>query len=207
MDIDAQERELKYALFSVNDGEKLASMMGSPDQIQEQKNIYFDTPDRALLKAGGMLRVREVGAKIIATFKSEARWIDGYLQCREQESLLTSAQWLAVQNEEISLENVDVMTIHAAKEYVSEGACFEVLGEVLNTRRVYALPSGYDMELDTTTLPGGRVDVEVEIETDKPDLVRKEVEEILARCELAWSHQTQPKYARFLEALQAQLTP
>ena len=207
MDIDTQELELKYALSSVNDGEKLASMMGSPDGIHVQKNVYFDTSERDLLKAGAMLRVREVGEKIIATFKSEATLIDGYLQCREQESPLTPMQWKEVLEGKTPLENVDVATIDAARKCAPQGVGFEVLGVVLNTRRVYRLPSGYDMELDRTELPGGRIDVEVEIETDRPEIVRAEVEGILKTYEIAWSHQNKPKYARFLEALESNISP
>jgi uncharacterized protein YjbK len=207
MDVDTQELELKYALPSVNDGEKLALMMGPPDAIHVQRNVYFDTPESDLLKAGAMLRVREVGEKIIATFKSEATLVDGYLQCREQESSLTSIEWRAVLEGGQSLESLDVATIHAARNCAQEGAGFEVLGVVLNTRRVYRLPSGHEMELDRTELPGGRVDVEVEIETDKPEIVRAEVEEILKNCEIPWSHQNKPKYARFLEALKNSVSP
>jgi uncharacterized protein YjbK len=202
MDVDARELELKYALSGEDDVEAFAFKMGNPDKTLEQTNIYFDTPDRALHRGGCMLRVRVVGERVVATFKSDASLKDGYLECREQESSLPLALWQEIEAGERRLEEAAAPSVQAAMDILEPGARLEVLGTVLNTRRVYRLKSGCFLELDRTCLPGGRVDGEIEVETDQPEAVRVEVEALLEEHGIPWAYQNKPKYARFLEALE-----
>jgi inorganic triphosphatase YgiF len=46
-------------------------------QAEDQRNVYFDTPDRRLRDQRFGLRVREVGGRRIATLKGEATIADG----------------------------------------------------------------------------------------------------------------------------------
>ncbi|MEO6214886.1 MAG: CHAD domain-containing protein [Sphingomonas sp.] len=67
----SDEIELKLAL-SPQDADILEScglMTGKPKKAR-QRSIYFDTPDRALLKAGLSLRIRRSGRKRVQTVKA-----------------------------------------------------------------------------------------------------------------------------------------
>ena len=52
---------------------------------EDQRNVYFDTPDRRLRDRQYGLRVREVGGRRIATLKGEAKVSDGMYERDEWE--------------------------------------------------------------------------------------------------------------------------
>ena len=72
-----EEIELKFqldpaALDKLEQKLILRSRAKTPPAPQTLRSIYFDTPDRALRKAGLSLRIREAGGRRVQTIKSEA---------------------------------------------------------------------------------------------------------------------------------------
>ena len=202
MNTDARELELKYALTNHEDVVRLAASLGEPHAVFEQSNIYFDTAGRALHRQGAMLRVREVEGRAVVTLKNEATLKDGYLQCREREAQLAADVWESIRSGALSLENAQGVPIQEAMGLLEEDAQLVILGTMKNVRRVYRLSTGFTLELDQTRMPDGRVDGELEVETDEPERAREEIESLLARYDIPWRHQEKTKYARFLEAME-----
>ena len=71
---------------------------------------------------------------------------------------------------------------------------------MVNRRHVVHL-EGYVLEVDRTELPGGRVDAEVEVETDDPEGARRLVQGRADAAGVELFPQTRGKYARFRAAL------
>src|SRR5512138_438057 len=59
--------------------------LSASDAAEEQRNVYFDTPDWRLRDQQYGLRVRQVGERRIATLKGEAKIDDGMYERDEWE--------------------------------------------------------------------------------------------------------------------------
>ncbi len=65
-----------------------------PRGVREQRDIYFDTPDLTLLRAGVALRQRRFEGQTLATFKSSGSVQDG-LHVRDEIELPFTDRWPA----------------------------------------------------------------------------------------------------------------
>ncbi len=66
---DGREIELKFHCAPDDLAAVLAAAPAGDDEVRELISVYFDTPDRALERAGVSLRVRESGGRRIQTLK------------------------------------------------------------------------------------------------------------------------------------------
>ena len=65
-----------------------------PRGVREQRDVYFDTPDLTLLRAGVALRQRHFEGQTLATFKSSGTVQDG-LHVRDEVELPYTDRWPA----------------------------------------------------------------------------------------------------------------
>ena len=200
MSEDPREQEVKLAISDPSDLDRLIAALGEPDAVIEQQNTYFDTPAGTLRSRGAMLRIRKAGDSIVATLKSDATFVDGYMQCTEIEEGVAPAIWADVDASAGGISALDIPPVIRALALLDHGEKLIALGEARNTRRVYHRSGGRVFEVDRTVLPGGRVEAEIEVETSDPHAVRSELEALLNAHQIAWRPQSKTKYERFLEA-------
>ena len=150
-----------------------------------------------------MLRVREERQggdasppKVVLTLKRRLQATDGYFVAEESECALPLDAWREVQGGSRDLGSVNAAPLDA----MAIDTPLRCHGVMQNTRHVI-LCEGFTLEVDRTELPGGRVDAEVEIETDDPDGARHVVQTHAAAAHVSLFPQTRGKYSRFLEAL------
>jgi hypothetical protein len=71
-----------------------------------------------------------------------------------------------------------------------------------NTR--HCIPfHGFNLEVDRTLFPNGRVDAEIEVETEAHDRARELLQAFAARYGFDLTPQTLGKYSRFLSIIQS----
>ncbi len=197
------ERELKLRLADESAWAEVRAALGTPKATRRQVNTYFDTPDGRLRVARNlMVRVREAGGAVRLQVKDRIEASDGLLTSRERQAELTAAQWEAVHRGRTALTGLHVPLCVAL--FAEVGAPLHPLGSMVNTRDVFDLSGGYVCELDRTELPGGGLDFEIEIELVAPahtlEGARAALEAVAGPLDTTPSS---PKYARFLDALDA----
>lgn len=199
MDSDHQEEEVKLTLERTEDLVKLLAYLGEPLRFSKQKNVYYDTVDRALHLKGAMLRVRQVGDRACVTAKSNAVLEAGTLRCREIEREVSVEEWQSKVGE--GLENWSIPPIEHVRSFLSGAAPFVSLGECINERRYFSFEETYVLEVDRTQLPNGSIHVELELETDELQRHREMLEEMLKTLGIPYTDEVVPKVQRFLNAL------
>lgn len=195
----AWEQELKFRLRGESDWARLQEVLGPPAQRLEQVNTYLDTPDRAVAGGRGMVRLRSENGERVLTFKRGVRVEGGYFEAREVEVPLGEAEWERARAGDLeALEALE--PLRALRDSGVRGP-LAPSGEVRNLRQRFPLPSGEVLELDRTLFPNGREDFEIEVETRRPEEIRREVQALAERAGIELEVQRRTKYERFLEAL------
>ncbi len=192
------EKELKLRITDAANLKYLLEALPRPIRIESQVNHYFDTPGRDLRKHGVMVRLRESTAGNQLTLKRKAKIVSGYLTAEEcEESTTLRARDLGPEG---TLE-VFRMTPGIARILSGEYGLTEIkrLGLIRNERRVIPMKEGFTVELDETIFPGGRIDHEIEVETENPGAALEVLERILDGCGIPFDFETQTKYTRFIE--------
>ena len=197
------ELELKLGLDKPEALNALLAALPTPTAVIEQANHYFVDDGGVLVASRTMLRVREsrrrdaeAAPTVVLTVKRRLRAKDGYFVAEEHECPLALDDWRAVQEGTRGLASLKPSPL-ADLAIDSPLRCH---GVMRNLRHVVHL-EGYVLEVDRTELPGGRVDAEVEVETDDPEGARRLVTARAAAAGVTLFPQTKGKYARFRAAL------
>lgn len=185
------EKELKFKLPDERSYQAMESLLGRCEKEKVQENHYFDTPDGSLTAGTAVLRLRVEGARKTLTFKIGQKVEGGYFEALEFECPVVSDRPEAWE---------DTDPIRQFRRHFG-AAPVEKIGVSRNLRRVFALNNGDRAELDRTELPGGRIDYELEVETEDPETVTGLVSALLEQASIPLEWQTQTKFARFLECL------
>lgn len=197
------EIELKWALSEAAYAalaERLPRLLG-PGRIILQHNRFYDTPERALRQAGMNVRLRreERGqeVRVLLTCKRRLQAVGGGAHHHEEwEEVLPQAQWHA---SERVLDAAVPLPPHVRA--VQGAARLVCLGGFGNRRWEFD-HHGELLCLDRTSLPG-RVDHELEIETQRPQESAAAWSERLAGWGIPWAVQPVTKFARYLALIDA----
>jgi triphosphatase len=94
----ALEREHKFLVAAFPEPSPLRSAFRAAGfelragRVRQQRDVYYDTPARTLLRSGAALRVRRVGTVVLATYKGRGE-IKGSLHAREEVEVPYRAPW------------------------------------------------------------------------------------------------------------------
>lgn len=191
-----REREVKLRIPRADDFRRLAAS-GPILSTALQRNHYFDTVDRALERAGILVRVREEGARVVLTLKRGRSRGAGTIDADEWESEIAAPLWRAIGGGRAALASIGFAPLDA----VAAGRALVPAGALENRRRVLAAPNGVRYELDETTFPWGEVHYELEVETDDPAGERDRACALLDRLGVAWDAAVETKHERLLRGV------
>lgn len=220
------EIEFKFRVEAESAFDRLLEVLGAAGtkpSFEHQHNHFFDTRGRRLRRHGLALRLREEADRCTLTVKGEgrARSTDGtVLERFEAELDVEPSEAHAVLEGRVSpLELLArgggpaVSRAHELLREAVEDEALELVGGFENERAtlqpVHMMIEGREerivFELDRTTLPGGRVDREIEVEVGADsdvEGVRRALYDLLSRAGIEW-RPTTSKLARFLEQIEA----
>ncbi len=196
------ERELKWRLTPSAWSAFQSQLALPPRLILEQRNYYFDDPERRLALGSSMLRLRWESGKWIWCYKRGVSLEGGYFAAVEVETELNESQaQRLLEGDSQGLESTPT-----ARELAAQGleGPWERVGEIANRRQVWegslvGLKGGERLELDETTFGPGLVEYELEIETADPQGARQVIEGLAARGGWSLEVQRATKYERFLK--------
>ncbi|MEO8178600.1 MAG: CYTH domain-containing protein [Deltaproteobacteria bacterium] len=210
------ELELKRLLLGEDAAARLLAVLGAPRAVKHQVNHIFDTPERHLSQGRHSLRLRFENGQAVLTAKGPSRRVGAAASLRTEAEANIEAQVaadiLAGRRDPLAAlkeheQNPDYAELWRGIDLALAGRPLQQMGHFENQRRCVpvTLPSGLrlEVELDRTVLPGGRVEVEVEIELPEEGSVA-EVEswfEELASAAGVKTTSSTPKIARFYAAL------
>ncbi|MGM0576761.1 MAG: CYTH domain-containing protein [Myxococcota bacterium] len=201
------EQELKLALDPA-DLPRLLEGLPAPERVVEQTNHYFVDPEGRAARARVMVRVREerdAGSgelrRVVLTLKRRTAVEGGVFRAEEREAELDPADWLAVREGERDLADAEAPPLRWLRSETGVTALLRQGGFVNERRLVRHV--GFDLEIDRTSFPGGVVEAEVEVETDRPAEARAVVEGVARRQGVRLRDQTRGKYARYLAHLRS----
>eukprot|EP00882_Tetradesmus_deserticola_P014604 GHRQ01015534.1.p1 GENE.GHRQ01015534.1~~GHRQ01015534.1.p1 ORF type:complete len:262 (+),score=144.30 GHRQ01015534.1:295-1080(+) len=193
------EVEVKLRLPGPEAHQQLAQLL-APGLVatHQQENYFFDGPGRELGSTRVVLRLRlyDGDKKALLTLKGEQVLVDGIGRASEVEEVLPDAaaarRYLQQPSELLALPS-DIMKGLAQRYGLAE---LVGLGGFSNSRQEAAW-RGFTLELDATTYPWGCV-YELEAETDKPEELRSQLEELLQSHGIQYSYSTTSKFANFI---------
>ena len=191
--IDGREREIKFELTDGEQAARLADKLPSATSRKRQVNHYYDYPDRRLREAGIMLRIRvehpDGGAgRARLTMKQGARKDGaGLFDVAESEIELPLAEVESVLAGETTLVSLGTSILSRIADRFGDLAPLVKWGTLENLRSVHPIGDGLEIELDQATYPDGTVLHEVELESDRPEVARRRVIEILEAARVAYS--------------------
>lgn len=191
------EKELKYALDEQG-YEALKTLLGEPQERVLQVNVYLDLADNRMDRLYGTLRLRQEEDARMVTYKRGRTQRGAYFELSEWEAPLTEEQFSSLRNGVVQPHWWNELEpLRRFREDVPDADRLRAQGQVENLRIRYPLPTGDLAELDRTVFPDGRVDYELEVETEDP----KAVDRHLHGLGVPLDPQTRTKYRRFLEAI------
>ena len=197
------EIELKLALTPPEALERLLANLPTPDAVITQTNHYFADPLGLLARDRVMVRVRESVNEagegpqpVVLTIKKRAEVNNGLFIAQEDEYELDPGAWQVVRDQGGDLRQAEVKPLEALCESIGVSMLFKV-GAFRNTRRCIPF-QGLMLEVDRTEFPGGRVDVEVEVETEDVERARRVLMTFADSHHLHLQPQTLGKYSRFV---------
>ena len=182
---DGREQEIKLELSDGEQAARLTAMLPSATSRKRQVNHYYDYQDRRLRQADIMLRIRvehsDGGAgHARLTMKQGARKDGaGLFDVAESETELPLDKVESVLAGENTLESLGGQILSRIEERFGDLARLVKWGTLENLRSVHPIGDGLEIELDRATYPDGTVLHEVELESDRPEVARRRVTEIL----------------------------
>lgn len=193
-----QERELKFALATVQDYEKLRRVLPNFQKTTRQRNFYFDTPSRHLAARRIMLRVREEAGEISICLKRNAQVAAGYFRAEEITHLLDQQVWEKIKTGSLSLHELSPLPLGEELIGLLQSEPLHILGSIETERSYFWHEQGFCIELDRVRMSHGEEEYEVEVETEKPETPRSFLLQLFAAQQIAWEEQKFTKYERFL---------
>ena len=197
-----EEVELKLGLACPADLPLLMARLPEPQSLITQLNHYYTDRSGVLDSKRVMVRVREESEsesetllRVVLTVKCRAVTRDAVFRASEFEVALEPGQWSGVGLPLTALpaavaDAFDRMDVHLG------GEALQYLGCLRNQRRRVGV-DGFILEVDSSEFPDGSVDVEVEVETDRPRAARAMLNALAKSCGISLYGQTTGKYARF----------
>lgn len=163
----------------------------------EQEN-YFFTND-AMTAARCVLRVRfyDGDKKAVITVKGRQKLENGVGIATEDEASVDPVVARNFLEDPKSLAQMDLPIMAGLREQFDIGRDLKFLGGFHNQRKVYDW-HGHVLEVDRTAFSWGTVH-ELECETDRPEQVRKELEDFLKSIGVSYTYATKTKFANFIE--------
>lgn len=193
------EKELKFALATAEDYEKLRCLLPNLQKITQQRNFYFDTPSRRLADHRIMLRVREEEGEVSMCLKRNARIAEGYFTAEEITIPLDRTTWEKVQEGVISLHELPSLPAGNELTTLRQSEPLHILGSIETERCYFWHEKGFCIELDRIRMSDGAEEYEVEVETETPEAVRSILLALFASQDICWEEQKLTKYERFLQ--------
>lgn len=205
----AVEKELKYKITAATYRQLIAILKASQSiqGIHLQKNTFFDTPDRALLAAGCVLRLRvenrSTAYLTLKGSKSGAGKIRGFSARKEWESKISMARATRILKTPASvlgLGNEPVRRLKQAfkKSELSSLNQLKVLGS-FSTHRTKA-DIGLPLEVDQFRV-GTKTYYEIEVETTQPARTARRLGVFLEVFRLRAIPESRSKFQRFKASL------
>jgi len=188
-----RELELKLAIDSVLDFQRLSEALPGFEEEKIQRNIYFDD-QRQLAARRMMLRLRIEPPSAWLTLKIANSRREGVFDSEEIEEAVPLDLALALEAQSRAILRIDAAVIEESRTRC--GSPLENLvewGRVENRRRCYRVASGLLVEMDETRFPGGVLRWEVEVEGDTPALAREFLDRIANEVGVTLHAQTQTK--------------
>lgn len=188
-----QEVELKWALTAEGHDRlavHLAETLGQA-RLLEQDNRFFDSADLRLRRAACNVRLRNENGRLLLTCKRKAAAIAGAHHHDEWE------RWLDGWSLDRLVPGALAPLLPEPVRQVLDGAALVPQGGFANHRLEFHDRNDL-LCLDRTTLPGGRIDHELEVETADPLMATKRWAGFLAAWGITHDHQPLTKFARFL---------
>lgn len=214
-----QEVELKLAVPDAAALQAIRRAAGDgPAETVRQKNAFFDTPDLTLHRAAYVVRLREEAGTYTVTAKGpESRSMDGALTRRAEVEVTVGAgtarallEGAADPLDVLEAASKEAQSVTAPIREVVSGADLHIVGRMDNERcrqRTTVEVAGREvhllLELDTTTMPDGGVDHELEVELDAsvdPETARRAIEQLLREAGVEGTPSSS-KAKRFFERL------
>jgi len=188
-----RELELKLAIDSVLDFQRLSEALPGFEEEKIQRNIYFDD-QRQLAGRRMMLRLRIEPPSAWLTLKIANSRREGVFDSEEIEEAVPLDLALALEAQSRAILRIDAAVIEESRTRC--GSPLENMvewGRVENRRRCYRVASGLLVEMDETRFPGGVLRWEVEVEGDTPALAREFLDRIANEVGVTLHAQTQTK--------------
>jgi len=166
---DGRERELKYSIPRLEDWRAIrdAPDWGERGSPELQRNFYFDTEGRDLVRNGSLLRIRLTGADYVLTLKHGRETSPGYFDSAELEAPVAPEALEAAIALPASLLDLDIEPVRELVRLHGRPALV-YLGTLENERvrrRVEAGGAGdLVLEVDRMRFPDGSEAHELEIE-------------------------------------------
>ncbi|RMF83826.1 MAG: CYTH domain-containing protein, partial [Nitrospinota bacterium] len=186
-----QEKELKFALATVRDYQKLRDMLPNLQRVSYQTNYYFDTPSRLLAARRIMVRVREEEGEVSLCLKRNATVASAYFTAEELTFPLDRPTWEQVKRGELALSALSLL--HRELGSLIQAEPLQLLGGIETERWYFRHDGGFCIELDRIRMPDAREEYEVEVETETPESVRPLLLSLFQEQGIRWAEQTQTK--------------
>jgi inorganic triphosphatase YgiF len=203
------EIELKSVLRGEAEASRLRALLGVPERVLLQDNLYFDS-EGAWAQARFGVRVRRSGeGPLTLTVKGPATSVGDFVARGEWEVDLPRARWDGLRSgrEPLAAELAALL----ARDHVELPAGLPLavvpFGFTDTHREVYVLPGdgpALHLELDRTRYPDESVSYEVELEIPAADLepgARARLEALLARAGVPYRPSTVSKLHRLHEVI------
>lgn len=197
------ERELKFAIASQQDFERVAAFFPAVGPPLHQLNHYFsDQPERP--DPHWSLRLRqesEPGQVPLAelTLKRGRRQTEALFEATETTVALTPSQAQKVLSPEWPEEIWGLAPLQELQQWLGLRPRLWCLGTLHNIRRRGPFQGKWVGELDMTHFPDGSLGYELEVELTSPELTIAEVMQDLAPLGSLLRPQSQTKFRRFLD--------
>lgn len=199
------EVEVKLQLGGAAAHAALAAALAQPQHqaellaTHEQENFFFDGAGGELAAARAVLRLRLYGGdkKAMLTLKGKMVLQDGIGRTPEQEEQLRDAAAARhyVDDPSALLGLLDSDVVRRLRSEFGVSALVP-LGGFRNVRHVYRWRGQYTLELDETRYDFGTA-YELEAETDRPEELRPQLEELLTSLGCAYAYSTVSKFGAF----------
>ena len=188
-----RELELKLAIDSALDYQRLCEALPGFEEEKNQRNIYFDD-QRQLAARRMMLRLRIEPPSAWLTLKIASSRREGVFDSEEIEEAVALDLALALEAEPRAIMRIDAAVIEESRTRCESPLQNLVeWGRVEKRRRCYRVSSGLLVEMDETRFPDGVLRWEVEAEGDTPTLAREFLDRIAMEVGVTLQAQTQTK--------------
>ena len=191
--METKEVEMKLVLVHEEPVPALSGVLGPPVQVVDQLNRYFfpgkgDTP---------VIRFREQSGGVVLTQKWKGSVDSNAVFVRREKEQVVPPEWLVE------------LTIRGSCPALEESGLLEgipmplrFVGQMFNTRHFFSMKP-FEVCLDRTVYPDGRVIFEVEVESPEVHLARDSLIRVLDRAGIGWVDGTRSKFDRLHEWVRA----